>query len=562
MRTGNIAHRCAVLYFALLVVVLHPPLYGQLLKKDKDEEKDKGKASRPTVVTPDLTDLMKPEVDALESTINPETYFVGPSDVLALNIWSSPPVILSVTVTPEGTVLIPLVGEVDVENLSLAEAKRVIVEKIRTMYRGTAEPSVTLVKPRKVLVTVRGFVLNAGSFTVSAGNRVDKVIDRANSVSPTQTQEQLNQILLGGSVRNISVKHRDGTVSHVDILKFQATGEDQWNPYLREGDLIIVPRHDYRRNVVGIYGEVKLPTRYEFVEGDSIKDLLGIAQGFTPLAMTDSVEFSRLEKNGERMSSTFIDGLAILEGRAPDIALRPGDRIVVRARPDARGDYRVFVNGELRFPGVYPITKSSTKLSQVIAMAGGFTGTASIANAKLIRSSIRPEDVEMEQLESGRAGVTKEDSAYYSLETSLRIRKELVNVDFAGIFIAGDSTQDVYLREGDIIDVPAREHTVYVFGQVSTPGHVPYRPGENVGYYLDEAGGMTERARTGDVKVVKAKTKQWLSPDETSVEEGDYVWVPKEPEYSFAYYMAIIGQTAAILGVAISAVLVAREFSK
>ena len=81
-------------------------------------------------------------------------------------------------------------------------------------------------------------------------------------------------------------------------------------------------------------------------------------------------------------------------------------------------------------------------------------------------------------------------------------------------------------------------------------------------HYVRKAGGYTDRAREGDVKIVKAKTKQWLSPRETAIESGDYIWVPKEIERPFSYYMNIIGQTASIVSVAVSVVLLVIQINK
>jgi hypothetical protein len=103
---------------------------------------------------------------------------------------------------------------------------------------------------------------------------------------------------------------------------------------------------------------------------------------------------------------------------------------------------------------------------------------------------------------------------------------------------------------------------VYVFGQVVTNGYIPFVAGEGLEYYVKKAGGYIERARTGDVKIVKARTRQWLAPDETIIEAGDYIWVPRVIERSFGYYMGIIGQTAAIVSVAVSIVLLGIQINK
>jgi protein involved in polysaccharide export with SLBB domain len=404
--------------------------------------------------------------------------------------------------------------------------------------------------------------VNPGSYVLASYNRVDKAIEEANKPQRVQKEENVQAVLYSMSTRNIRIKHKDGSISRADITKFFATKDDRWNPYLREGDVVIVPRRDLSRSVVGVYGEVNIPGRYEYAEGDSIGDLLRIAHGFTPLALSDSIEFTRLDLEAVSMLSQILDGGAILAGTARDFSLLPGDRIVVRARTDLRADYRVTIVGEVNYPGVYPITKNNTRLSEIVMKAGGFTEFASVRTTELLRRSVDPSEIELERMESLRGGVSADDSAYYHLETNLRIRKEIVNVDFEALFVRHDSTQDVALRNEDYILVPSTRTTIYVFGQVVSPGHIGYVQGEDMEYYVRKAGGLTERARSGDIKIVKAKTRQWLSPDETRVEEGDYVWVPKEPERPFSYYMNIIGQTASIVSVAVSIVLLVIQVNK
>jgi hypothetical protein len=73
---------------------------------------------------------------------------------------------------------------------------------------------------------------------------------------------------------------------------------------------------------------------------------------------------------------------------------------------------------------------------------------------------------------------------------------------------------------------------------------------------------VTDRAREADIKLVKAKTRQWLSPGGLMVEEGDYVWVPKVPERPFGYYLGIVAQSATVLSVAVSVVLLVIQLRK
>lgn len=503
----------------------------------------------------------QPRGPALESVIVPENYYVGPSDGFAVDIWSSTPLAFELTVTPEGTLIVPTVGEVQVANMTLTAAKKKVVAAIRKRYLN-AELTMTLVSPRPVIVTVEGQVLNPGSYTMAAYNRVDKAVEAANKLMPGETQNDVNNVRLTMSTRRIILRHNDGTQSRVDLQKFLAEKEDRWNPYLREGDIVVVPTNDFTRNVIGVYGQVNTPGRFEFAGGDSASDLLRFAYGFSPLAREDSIEFTRQDPTGNILERRVIDGRAILQGTAPDFLLQPGDRLLVRGDVDQRGDYRVTITGEVRSPGVYPITRDSTRLTDLIRFAGGFTDDALLSSAEVLRQPVMAGETETERLQSIRGGVPPDDTTYFYLETALRIRKEPVTADFEKLFGRGDTSSDVLLRNGDYVDVPSKKKTVYVFGQVVTPGHVPYRPGTDIWYYIGKAGGVTDRARQGDAKVIKARSRQWLNPGDTSVEEGDFVWVPKVPDRPFGYYLGIVAQSATVLSVAISVVLLVNQFKK
>jgi protein involved in polysaccharide export with SLBB domain len=503
----------------------------------------------------------QPRGPAMESTISPEQYVVGPSDVFAVNIWSSAIGSYQLTVTPEGTLIVPSVGEFPVASLTLAEVKKRIVAEIKRRYlSGTVD--VTLLVPRSVIISVIGNVLHPGAQVMAASQRVDKAVEEANKPRPAEDSRRTDELRLTTSTRRITVRHRDGSQSRVDLQKFLATKDEQWNPYLREGDVIVVPEFDIARNVFGVYGDVNVPGRYEFVAGDSVKDALKIAYGFTATAREDSVELSRQDRNSLQMTTRLIDARAILDGRAPNFPLEPGDRLLVRGQPDQRGDYRVRVMGEVVFPGVYPITRRSTRLAEVIAKAGGFTEFAWLGGAELLRQSVAQRDIELERIESIRGGVPPEDSSYFYLETDLKLRKEVVNVDFLRLYSHGDSTQNVPLRSEDIIVIPSSRQTIYVFGQVVNPGHVPFLEGRDVWFYINQAGGATDRARKGDIKIVKAKTRQWLAPGDTELEQGDFVWVPKEYERPFGYYLGVIAQSAAIISAAVSIVLLVIQINK
>jgi len=509
---------------------------------------------------------------ALEGPVDPDKYYVGPSDVISVNIWTTLPVNFSLTVTPEGTLIIPTVGEIHIADLLLSEAKKKIIGRIKKKYL-SGEPTVTLLSPRQITVTVTGAVRFPGKYILYATDRADKAVSEANEITEANKLRQAENIskakddlsALGErlqSKRNIRLTRRSGDIVHIDIPKYYATRDDQYNQLLREGDEVFVPRIDSKKNIIGVYGGVNVQGSFELVEGEHLLDALELAYGLTARAKADSVLLYRYDIENGKQVMTVHDFHNRMNDTSNNPALIAGDRIVVQEHPDIREDYKVIIDGEVKYPGTYPLSKDSTKLSTVIEWCGGFTEYASLTSAQVYRATVSREDVELERLLSLRGTISVEDSSYYLLESELHIKHEVVNVDFKKLFIDKNLDEDVYLRNGDYISIPSIRKTIYVFGQVTYPGNVPYISGQDYNYYVQKCGGFTENARKTDMMIIKRSTHQWLSPIETKVEEGDYIWIPKKIERSFGYYMNIFSQTAAVITAAVSIALLAIQLKK
>jgi protein involved in polysaccharide export with SLBB domain len=524
--------------------------------------------SRQALEIPDIQQLIRPEAKteipstpsrgvAMDAVLNPEVYNVGPNDVITVNIWSSSPKEHRLTVTPENVLLIPNVGSVDLKGLSLAETKKRVTESVKRYYPNS-EVSVSLISPRRVVVQVIGNVINEGTYEMFAVQRTDNLMDEANKARTGQAgkkeyEEQLAFVQRAASQRHITLKRRDGSLHKVDLARYRMTGEDRNNPYLQEGDVVFVPTVKPIERSIGVYGAVVREGTYEFVPGDRLSDLLRLSMGFAPNADSLDVYLSRLSPSGSRIETLHVDIQSIHGGETTDISLRPGDRLIIKRRRELRRDYIVAVDGEVIFPGRYPITRDGTRLSEVIKAAGGVTGRANLRAAYILRGRIAedvtPEEIEEEQLQSMRASLSLQDSGYYLTETALRLRGEVVSVDFYRLLAQEDTTQDIILLPYDRINIPAKTYTVYVFGQVLAPGHIPLKHDEGVDYYVRKAGGFTGEARQGDVKIIKGRNRVWLDPDETVIDDGDYIWVPKEVHYPFSHYISTYAQIASIIGV-------------
>ncbi len=484
----------------------------------------------------------------MDGPVDPKEYIVGPGDIFNVGIWSAVPINFQVPVTPEGSVLIPTVNEVMVSGLTLENAKKLVLAEIKKKYlSGTA--SFTLFSPRLFTVTVKGDIKEEGKRNAQANQRVDMVVNfRKNDREPVDTTI---------AQRNITLIRKDGTRQMVDIEKYYATRINEYNPLLTDGDLIIVPPKTLRRNFVAVYGAVIKQGSFEFAEGDSLLLMLSIARGLSKLADSTNVMVTRYVTEN-RPEYIKVDLTKIKQGIQQDIPLMRGDRINVYEKYISQRSINVNVTGEVKFPGIYPISKESTYVTEIVALAGGITNQASLKNSQLFRRSVNWYEIAIERLESGRGGITPEDSAYYYLETDIRINRELVVTDFTELLEKNNKAMDVLLRDGDEIHIAAKKKTVYVFGQVVNPGHVLFTQGKGVDYYISASGGITDDARS-DIKIIKAATRQWLDPEKTVIEEGDYVWIPKEPYRPFSYYLTVYSQVFGIVGTIVSlTILVVR----
>lgn len=520
----------------------------------------------------------------MEGAIDPHRYVLGPSDVLFVGLWGPVTASHTVTVTPEGTLIIPNVGEAQVLHTKLADAKKQITSMVKRRYP-SSEVTVTLLRPRSFLVSLRGSVSKAGQYTATGADRVEKIlIEGAEAMYPASTftipaikspegtpysHESLQPPAIKRperfapetSTRNVRLIRKNGDTLRIDLLKFRITGDDRLNPFLLDGDIILVPHRNLERNSVVIRGAVNAVGEYEYVEGDRLTDLVALSGGLLATADPARVVLSRPGSTGKVLEETVYDMREIEAGRATDPLLQRGDRVIVMEYASIRNRFEVTVAGEVRFPGLYPISAGETKLSKVVQSAGGMTDRVLLSGSVILRKAgkvdkVKSDDSEFHptELELLRALRTHQlelvDSTLFLL--GLRVGRQPVVVDFRKLVEEGDTSQDVILQEDDIVYLASNQHTVLVQGQVASAGYVPYVAGADYMHYVRMAGGFSELAETDEVRVIKRGTKEWIEPGKTSIESGDEIWVPKEPRRNFAYYFGIVRDASQIAAAFVS----------
>ena len=167
---------------------------------------------------------------------------------------------------------------------------------------------------------------------------------------------------------------------------------------------------------------------------------------------------------------------------------------------------KVHIVGEVRNPGTYPLA-GDMSLIEAVARAGSTLPSAS-GEALVVRA---------------RAGQPTSGPVLPKGDETDVTTVNLKELQSGGL------SQNVALKDGDTIFVP-RAESVYVFGQVKSPGAYPIQRDTTVLQALALAGGVTDRGATNRIKIVrieKGKTIEVSVKLTDIVRAGDTIMVPE-----------------------------------
>lgn len=524
----------ALLAGALLLAGSAPAVAQKIperLPPDLETLRGAAEAASPVTTTPAAG------ATALEGAIDPTEYVLGPGDLLEVVYTGSSQPSERVRVTPSGRIHLAPTGPVEVAGLTLEEAGARIREALARFYADT-RISVDLLEVRKFRVHLSGHVEEPGSFTVSASDRASDLLDAEAKLLPR------------ASLRNLVLRRGDREIL-VDLVRYRLLGDLSANPYLEDGDVLLVPA---QRDSVSVFGRVARQGFLEFRRGDTVSDLIDLAGGFDFGADTEAVELRRFDPEDPRAARRHT--LDFTRG-AGSLPAEPGDGVYVRSRPAWRRERLVELRGEVRYPGVYAIEEAKETLRSLIDRAGGFTEEADPSATEVYRPNVfdRPEeDPEFQRLQAIPIQEMSNDEFEY-LKLRSRQREGLASSVLSLSLVDRERGEDLILRAGDRVTVPRKNLAVDVEGAVKNPGFVPWHPDRTADDYIRLAGGKTDRARTGKTRVIRARTGERVKAGrDTAVDPGDLVWVPEKQDRNWwriaretAVFLAQIGTLVVIV---------------
>ena len=444
----------------------------------------------------------------------PTDYKLGPGDQLVLILTGDVELAQVLSVTRQGFVLSPQVGQVFVANLTVDQLRDVLYTRLGRVYSGVRRGSdakirfdLSVANVRVNQVYVVGEVRQPGAYQISALGTALTALYAAGGVTARS------------NMRRIEVRRLDQVVATLDLYDYLLRGIKHDDIRLQTGDVVYVPLRGKRAQITGA---ILRPAIYELGEVESLPDLLRAAGGFRADAALDRLSVHRILPIPERGSGPFprtvvdvpLPTVASVAGddpppapRAPGrfgnvwvpgLGLEDGDSVVVDAIAPLDNSFFVAIAGAVNKPGRYPWRDGMTLRELVVTARGPKVG-AYLKEAEIARL---PED-----RSTGRLAETLRvplDSTY------------LLGRDSAGRYIGppgtafpAKGTPEIPLRPYDnvlLLRQPEFElqRTVTLVGQVRFPGtYALTARDERLADVIDRAGGLTPVAYPDGVRFIR-----------------------------------------------------------
>lgn len=310
-------------------------------------------------------------------------YRLGPGDDLSLILTGDVESAWSAEVTREGYIVIPDVGQIFVNGLTMAELRNQLFYHLGQRFSGVGRGAdapiqfhVGLRGLRTSVVYVIGEAIQPGAYPMSSMATVLKALYMAGGPSEN------------ASFRNILVRRQGQVVQSLDIYGYLLRGDTSDDIRLEHGDVVFLPVSGPR---VTVLGAVRRSAIFEIAPGEGLATAVDYAGGLTSDASSHRIQIDRILPPDQRspgVDRVLIDvDLAALE-RGEEAELRDGDVVrVFEVGSDRRN--RVVLSGEVNRPGVYQWWRGLT-LASLVDRADGLSEQAYDSRIHVYR--LNPDD--------------------------------------------------------------------------------------------------------------------------------------------------------------------------
>ena len=421
----------------------------------------------------------------------PPNYVLGPGDQLDINVYGVQQFGYSGTISKNGTINIPNIGEVFLSGIAFEAAKNKLQKQIGRIYSTLAgngsKLSVSVSNYRTILVTIIG-AQQSGNYRLSSMSSVYNALHVAGGPSDI------------GSYRKIELIRNNKIIRTIDLYRFLTKGDQSDNVSLTDNDMIRIPSYEAR---VTLEGEIKRPGIFETVAGENLNQIISYASGFTDNAYKNRILVK--QKTNSELKITDLNEMTFAT-----YLPKAGDMISVDKILD-RYENRVNIRGAVYRPGEYSLPANGTMtIKDLLKKADGVAENVFLEKASLIRQK---EDLTKEYIS-------------FNLQSAL-------NGDVAANMILQKEDVVVVFYNQDLLD----SYNLSITGEVRKPGSFTYMKGMTLYDLLLESDFFTDLAAS-NVTVFRNKKDAVFNPnDKEKIITLNLNIDPKNPEQAATFLM-------------------------
>ena len=533
-------------------------------------------------------------ISMYENLPPPKSYLLGPGDEIIITLWGETQLRQSFTVSRNGDIYDEKVGLLTLTGKTVEEAKEYLISQYGRVFstlksnNTSTYMDVSLGALKMINVNIVGEVKYPGVYPVHPFSNLITSLIQAGGIDTT------------GSLRAVKIKRDEKVFSQIDLYQYLINGSYPKDIQLRDNDVIVVP---VRMNQISVDSGVVTPGIFEFIEGETIYDIISYAGGLTPKS-SSTIDIKRItplklryEKSQDQFNETyyidyknsksvfpqngdiisirnihetisyveiigqikapgkynFYKGMTVIDlinlssgfndstfwksiyrqaqviRRDPDkryekvidfdvlklkdgdisenITLHNLDKVVVHANLNFYEKKNVKIFGEVSIPGSYPLISDNESLGSLLERSGGLTSKALKNGISIFRDKGFFDDF------------SKQNEGNDDAEQLEKIR-------------VAWKEKSITLMPGDSIVVKESTKTILVTGEVQNPGIVEFVKGKNLRYYINSAGGLSNRANRSSIILIEPngivkKNKWYFSPNVT---DGSTIFIGEKEQ--------------------------------
>jgi polysaccharide export outer membrane protein len=220
------------------------------------------------------------------STVQLE-YHIGPGDILKISVFKNPDLTLQARVSEVGAISFPLIGSVQVSDLTLPAAEKKIGELLKEGgFVVNPQVNILLETAFGNQVSVLGEVNKPGRYPLdAAGGHLSGMLATAGGIMATGS----DTVIVSG-VRGGKPFRRD-----IDVVKAAMEGNTADDVLLAGGDTIFVNHQP----MFYIYGQVQKAGQYRLERGMTVMQALAVGGGITTKGTRRGIVLHRRDAHGK-----------------------------------------------------------------------------------------------------------------------------------------------------------------------------------------------------------------------------------------------------------------------